>query len=311
MKLALIAVLVASTLPAWNGVGHKAVAGLAYDLLNAKARARVDDLIRSHPDFAMLAEGGPQDEEARVRHAFMKAAFWPDIIRGDQRFYDEAKRDAVATETKPGFPDMKRRLNWHYINVAFSTDGTETLPTPTPNVLTQVKWLLGLISGPKSPGDAEDPVYFLPWLEHLVGDIHQPLHCGTRYRKGQVNPDTGKPWSDLGGNTVNVVGSYNLHAYWDEALGITDTPAYVEGVVKALAKRGTKSVDVLDPDMWVDEGFVIAKEVVYSFGNEGGSKQDPINFTDEYRVKAQQVALDRAALGARRMAALLNERLGR
>jgi hypothetical protein len=311
MRFALAAALSATALSAWNHVGHKAVAGRAYDLLDDKARARADDLIRSHPDFAKLSEGGPSDEAGRVRFAFKAAAYWPDTIRGDTRFYDEARHDAVPTQTQPGFPDMKRRLNWHYINVAFSTDGTETLPTPMPNVLTQVKWLLPLIGGSKNPGGGDDPVYFLPWLLHLVGDIHQPLHCSTRYRRGQVNPDTGRPWSDLGGNTVNVVGAYNLHAYWDDLLGITDTEAYVEGVVKAMANHGESGADVLDPDKWVEEGFEIAREVVYSFGNEGGSKESPINFSDAYRVRARQVALERASLGARRLAAVMNQRLGR
>ncbi len=310
MKTATLLLLICTTLSAWNSVGHKAIAGLAYDLLNDKARARVDSLIRQHPDFALLIGGAPGGQKANIRHAFMKAAFWPDIIKGDLRFYDDGKRDAVGTEIKAGFPEMKQHRDWHYINVPFSTDGTDTVNPRDPNVLSQIRWIRPLLANEPSPGHVKDPVYLLPWFLHLVGDIHQPLHCATRFKKDQVNPQTGKPWSDLGGNTVNVVGSYNLHAYWDDALGIADTGTFVNGVVKVMAKRTGSSAETLDPSKWVEEGLEISRSFVYSFGNEGGGKENPIQLTDEYRVKSRQIALDRAALGARRLAAILNAELG-
>jgi len=300
---------------AWNAVGHRAVAGLAYDLLSPAARARVDDILKRHPDIAMLMENGPADPAGRIRYAFMKAAVWPDIIKGDARFYDEARPDAVATPTQPGFPDMKRRLNWHYINVAFSTDGTEISPPPPVNVLSQLGIILDTLGKnviePGSGPAESDSVYLLPWALHLIGDVHQPMHCVTRYRKGQVNPATNKPWSDLGGNTIFVVGSYNLHAFWDDSLGITDTDDYVEGLIQYLSKQPVEAAGVLEPKQWVEEGFDIAKSFVYSFGNEGGSKENPIQLTPEYTAKAKEIARQRAALGARRMAAVLEARFGR
>jgi hypothetical protein len=313
MRLTICVLSTALAAFAWNGAGHKAVAGLAYDLLTPAARTRVDDLIRRHPDYKMLTEGAPADEKGKARYAFMKAAFWPDMIKGDPRFYDEARRDAVPTPPAPGFPDTKQRRNWHYINVAFSTDGTETPPPPPVNVLSQIRMILPVVGQPPiepGSGPAEhDPVYLLPWLLHLVGDVHQPLHCATRFRKGQVDPATGRPWSDLGGNTVFVVGANNLHAYWDDSLGITDTRGYVDGLVRSLRKVQREASPLLDPQRWVDEGFDISKAVVYSFGNEGGSKENPIRLTDQYHVQASQIARRRAAIGGQRLAALLNERL--
>jgi hypothetical protein len=310
MRIAAILISASATLSAWNSVGHKAVAGLAYDLLDDKARARVDELIRRHPDFAMLAEGGPAPERAKLRYAFMKAAFWPDIVKGDPRFYDDGKRDAVPTETKPGFPDMKQHRDWHYINVPFSTDGTETVAPHETNVLSQIRFIRPLLAARPSPGSPNDPVYLLPWFLHLVGDVHQPLHCATRFKKDQLNLQTGKPWSDLGGNTVNVVGAFNLHAYWDDSLGITDTHQFVNGVVKVMASRGLDAKIGLDPAQWVSEGLELAKSVVYSFGNEGGSKENPVNLSDDYRSRSSRIALERAAVGARRLAAILNAELG-
>lgn len=308
------ALLAVAPAMAWNHVGHKAVAGIAYDQLTKTARAKVDALIRSHPDYAMLTQGSPEDAKRKARYAFMQAAYWPDTIKGDPRFYDDGRFGVTATAPQPGFADMKQRRNWHYINVPFSTDGTETVPPREPNVLSQIKAILGVIGREApSPGSVraeEDPVYLLPWLLHLIGDVHQPLHCGTRFKKGQVDPKTGKPWSDLGGNTVNVVGSFNLHAFWDDALGITDTPVYIDGLIKVIKKHAKEKETAVEPAKWVDEGFELTKTVVYSFGNTGGeTKENPINLSDEYRLKARDVARQRAALGGHRLAAVLNARL--
>ena len=60
----------------------------------------------------------------------------------------------------------------------------------------------------------------LAWLLHLVGDIHQPLHCSSR-----VTPDEALPRGDAGGNTFRLDDNRNLHGYWDRILGEAIAPA--------------------------------------------------------------------------------------
>src|SRR5215469_12334814 len=72
------------TIPAnaWNATGHSIIAAIAYDRLNPKTRARVDDLIRRHPDYeTILTHGAPANPAARARFAFISAAVWPDLIK--------------------------------------------------------------------------------------------------------------------------------------------------------------------------------------------------------------------------------------
>lgn len=310
-RLLLLALLVPALAPAWNHVGHKAVAGLAYDLLTPAARTRVDALIAKHPDYEKwLAVDAPQGAAARARHAFIQASYWPDTIKGDLRFYDESRRDEPATPTLPGFPDMKRRTNWHYINIAFSPDGTPFPPPPPVNALTQINMILGVLEGKVTGTPEADPTYLLPWLLHLVGDVHNPMHCTSRWKKDQVDPRTGKPWSDLGGNGVYVVGSFNLHAFWDDALGITDTPGFVNGLVQFLSSRGKDGSTVLEPQTWITEGARLAETVCYNYGSQGaGTRENPVTFSSEYIQRARELARERAALAGRRLAGVLNARL--
>jgi hypothetical protein len=170
------------------------------------------------------------------------------------------------------------------------------------NALSQINLILGSLTA--------DSSYLLPWLLHLVGDVHNPMHCTSRWKKDQVDPKTGKPWSDLGGNGVYVVGAYNLHAYWDDALGITDTPDYLNGLIRFLSNKGHEGEDVLDPREWVNEGARLAESVCYKLGDKGtGSKENPITLPETYAVESKALARERAALGARRLAAVLNQRL--
>src|SRR5579862_2942836 len=79
---------------AWDATGHRTVALIAYQRLTPKARARVDQLIREHPDYASIfAKGAPNDPALRARDAFITAATWPDILYGDPRFYDADRAD--------------------------------------------------------------------------------------------------------------------------------------------------------------------------------------------------------------------------
>src|ERR1043166_5455824 len=95
----------------WNATGHRVIAAIAYQRLTPKARTRVDELLRKHPDYAtLLAEGAPKDStdtSGRALAAFLHASVWPDVIRGDRRFYDETRQNAQPTPQIAGFPDMQ------------------------------------------------------------------------------------------------------------------------------------------------------------------------------------------------------------
>jgi hypothetical protein len=312
LVLLVLAVLTPRSAAAWNDAGHMAIAAVAYQHLTPEVRTRVDALLRQHPDFAKLSEGlEPNDPDFGIK-VFMKAATWPDVIRGDARFFDDLKPGVISTPLLPGFPDMKVHKNWHYRDEGISFDGTPTHPPDAVNALTQIVAARGALGDPWV--QASFQAYALSWLEHLVGDIHQPLHAVSRFSALH-------PGGDHGGNEFHLDDPtdprLSLHWFWDTALTADPDPQ------KAIALARSVAADCAldDRDLaaridaqrmileWLRESADLARYVVYTVGEE--RTQPPfVKVSDAYRTLANQIARHRAAIAGYRLAALINQRLG-
>jgi hypothetical protein len=321
-----LSLLLPQTALAWNDEGHMAVAAIAYmNLSTAPAhntRARVDALLRLHPDLrnlttALAAQGiTPADPNFNL-FLFMKAATWPDMIRGDSRFFFDAD-PLPRPPLLAGFPDMNRNRDWHFINMPFSTDGTPTNPPREPNAMTAILALRLAIANPAVQPSFQ--AYDLAWLLHLVGDIHQPLHSIARFSRLHAN-------GDLGGNSFLLNdATRNLHSFWDDTLGMERNPANIIAVARSIVAevplgnqsnpaRQTDEIiisnDAAAPNVvhdWVDESAALAKYFVYTFGQETAATPHPA-IPVVYRNLATTMARHRVALAGYRLAAILNDKL--
>jgi len=309
MRLSLPLLVLSFALPAlaWNNTGHRVCAAITYDHLTPKARARVDELLRHHPDYAtLLTRDSPPDPEARARAAFLVAATWPDLIRSDKRFYDDTKADEQPTPLLPGFPNMKRHTNWHYVDLPYSPEGVPAHVEPPPTALSELQRILAKDIEP----------YDLPWLLHIEEDVHQPLHTVSRFLKSQ-------PMGDQGGNLVYIVPEgvpsggrlyRTLHAVWDDLAGFDQSDAYVTRTAAEISAEYGASLEpnsksIKDPKKWIEQGFKLAKSVVYTFGPATGTKEMPLKLPAKYEEKARRVARRQIAEAGFRMAAVLNEKL--
>jgi hypothetical protein len=283
---ALLALTAASGLQAWNYATHKVIGYVAYQRLTPAVRARVDSIIRRHPDYARWIKDAPP--ERRAMEAFMQAAVWADTIRGDERFWDPgSSRRPHPTPLLPGFPDMEMHGNWHYRDLPVSLPGAPAPPPEVPNALTQ---MLSMVNSLDQP-------YNLVWFLHLVGDSHQPLHTVSRF---QTQGDDG----DRGGNEYTLDHpSRNLHAYWDHVVTRELEIAALQklGIELMRTEPDAAAVAVLEFESWFREGYDLAVNVVYKV--EGGK------ITPEYDKRAVRAGRQRVTLAGYRLAAILNERL--
>ena len=159
-----------------------------------------------------------------------------------------------------------RHRAWHYFDTPFSGDGTPVIEQQPPHLMTELPRLLAEIG----TVDSQQASYDLPWIEHLVGDSHQPLHLTGRFLKSQ-------PKGDAGGNLVIVEPGRTLHSLWDDAAAprdLTDDDI-VRYAREITAEYPAGPPPSLDPTHWASESFDLDKSAVYTFGLETGSKEHP------------------------------------
>lgn len=322
---AIVACLIALATPAfaWNDEGHMAVAYLAYQRLRPEIRTRVNGLLKLNPYYAKWRAALPPgtSEEDANRMIFMIAATWPDQIRNDPEYKDDGPNGGNTPPEGPeaarniGYGDHLRHKYWHFIDVPYSQDGTPLPPVPSPNAETQIKAFRAAIHA-----NASDDVkaYDLAWLEHLVGDVHQPLHAITRV---SANSPTG----DAGGNDIKLCAApcgYSLHAFWDRLVGSQsgvapsgpfgppDWPAELRsaaGAAQALPAANAKLAGEMNEANWVKESFDDAKRYVYVAPIGLGT--GPFAITPGYYANAKLLADEQVALAGVRLANLLNKEL--
>lgn len=286
--------------PAWNGRGHMTVAYIAYRNLSPAARTEINRLLRQHPDYNRWVRGLPRNSNQRGLVAFVKAATWPDDIKSDSRFFDENKPPTPIPPTLEGFPNMLRNRSWHFIDIPFSPDSTPLEQPPPVNAKAQISEFSDTIGN--DGASAQDRVYDLPWLIHLVGDIHQPLHCAGRFTRAHRH-------GDGGGNAFKLSGRVdNLHSFWDGLLGNKTDRASVATLGRSIMREFPREdSDSTNVEEWVDDSAKIAREFVYTVGVENA--RNPPRPSAAYRREATDIARRRVALGGYHLANLINRAL--
>ncbi len=315
---------------AWGNSGHESVAFIAWQQLNPSVKTRVMALLalvptlqnpaktKSIPGFtdwvADLPAGLSQDQQNQ--YLFMRAATWADSIKHQWLKDSDTPPKGLASEKPIGYTDKASHGYWHFIDHGLASDSTQVPATPTPNAATQIAVLR---DGIASSGPDTLKSYDLVWLEHLVGDIHQPLHGAVRFNAGK---------GDEGGNTVKIKmptamkklfegtlsksAPSELHAFWDDLPGEGEpAPALPFAVTfaKPLPAAPASQVASTDPAAWAQESFSLAKSDAYKDPPIGETVSSTNTITQAYYDAALQDAKDRVALAGARLAKLLNENL--
>jgi hypothetical protein len=292
----------------WDDEGHMAVAYLAYQSLTPPKRVRVKALLKLTPSYTAWKRSLPPGASSADadRMIFMIAATWPDQIRTDPSYQDDGPNNGYTPEgprasQNIGYKDHLRHKYWHFIDIPYSQDGTPLPETPTPNIETQITAFRSVLASDKSD---ELKSYDLVWLLHLVGDVHQPLHCVTRVSAMEHNGDSG-------GNLVKLCEppcKETLHGLWDNLLGTEKSPAAAAEAARRLAAPDPALTSKGDAAVWVAESLQIAKTAVY-VDPPIGPGLGPFTITPTHQSAAQALAKQRIALAGARLGKILNKEL--
>ena len=187
LTIALAIFAVVPLAQAWGPLGHSVVAELAQRHLSPTAEAEVERLLA--PDHT---------------RSLADIASWPDQIQ------DDPAQAALWKQTR----------GLHYIDFIHG-DCNYVPPRDCRNGVCVVAGLQHYVDvlGDRSQPDAAR-LEALKFVVHFVGDIHQPLHAGSR--------------NDKGGNTYQVQfegKGTNLHRVWDSGMLKTrglDAQAYAQ-----------------------------------------------------------------------------------
>ena len=277
----------------WDAAGHRTIAAIAWEHLTPRARTRAVELLLHGPVLANFASLRPAagTEAARDRALFLNAATWADLVRNRTQAWH-----------------VYHHATWHYADFYWDVENGQPhdIPGTGPDSLNAVERIVALRATLVDASAADTTrAVALAWLLHLVGDIHQPLHCSSR-----VTSDDTLPRGDAGGNAFRLDDDRNLHAYWDRMLDASVAPeagedsiAYAARMAQAIERAQPPVTAPADVSGWAQEGLRLAQTVVYAGVSRGGAP------SAAYEAEALKISERQIARAGYRLAALLNEAL--
>jgi hypothetical protein len=237
------------SLPAWGPLGHCAIAAIAEKHLSAAAQSQV---------AAILAQGHDSD--------LPSIANWADEVRAAASGRGPLTNDAEARAFNAKFPT---NALWHFVDLPLGAEDYRQVVafTSVNDVVHAIKRCVAVLEKAGSQADDFTKPQALRLLVHFVGDIHQPLHCGTGFYDLSdlshpvliTDPKecSGKP-NDRGGNDLffGTDPTQELHALWDDSLvfairNSADYRSLAEWLESVQSVGSTTGDYHLWPEQWV------------------------------------------------------------
>jgi hypothetical protein len=254
----------------WGPEGHHIVARLALERMTPEAKSAVQDLLGSE-DFVGVSTWGDE-----IRRQRPETYNWHFVDIPYSEFHYDAARDCKSTPQGDCIVAELERARKELTDASLSKDQRKES---------------------------------LKWIIHLMGDLHQPLHCIDNH--------------DRGGNDVfvSVVGQpppqppaprLNLHAVWDSTVlaernpDETATLALLDDEYKGQRIQGAP----IDFVQWAEATHQTAVEYVYTYpdfspGTPPAATRT-VELSKDYQDKAKLAIDHQLELGGVRLASLLN-----
>ena len=235
---------------AWGQNGHRVTGAIAEQYLSAKAKAEVQNLLPNED----LAEASTYADEMRSN----PNEFW--------------QKEAGA---------------YHYVTVAKGQSYGDIGAPQQGDAVTALAKFSATLKDPKA--SLADKQIALRFIVHIIGDLHQPLHCGNG--------------NDRGGNDIKLSfmrKDTNLHRVWDSEMIDSRELSYSEWAQRLapkISKVQAKAWSVYDPQIWISESIKI-RDSIYPDNNE---------LSWDYLYNNIPIAAQRMQMAGVRIAAYLNQ----
>ncbi len=294
--LFLFIVVFTNNVLAWGFKGHILVAQIAYDNLSAKSKKTAN----AYADF--IIEHAVRKAQEQFKHYpsasnFAKVAVLPDTWRDltlqmiFQRFHA-----TLPASLKPYA--NKKTSSWHFIDMPYPHSYCSLGKGPN------VAWALKKLTAAfQSTQDKNTKAVLMVFIEHFVGDIHQPLHTISRINFLCLD-------NDMGGNLYSIASNSkyyrrtSLHQLWDGGVGYLSRRFNFQRRAYQLQKAlPDSSFDLTnnDPSKWAKPNMQYAS-FIYSVPR--GKKP-----SSSYYKKGQAIVKKQITLAGYRLARLLNSLL--
>lgn len=188
-------------------------------------------------------------------------------------------------------PDFRPYDAWHYVNLPLDKEYNEIKHNPKGDVIQTINKCIEILKD--STSNKQTKTFYLKYLIHTVGDLHQPLHTG-RY-------------SDYGGSKIKLqfMGrkasnkTTNLHVLWDSDM-IDDYKMGYKDFANHLMRTQQENFQQGNAEVWANESHTLVKDI-YANINEGDKIGYDYIYTNFPTVKLR---LYQAGI---RLAGILNE----
>jgi hypothetical protein len=293
---------------AWWDTGHMLTAAVALQNLPPAQRAEAHNLLSNLPGYTTTFSNN-----------FISAAHWADDIKRNH--------DAYSFST------------FHFIDFPYpNRSSCDEDTVDTQNIVVALDDMVNTLRNSSAPGWTR--AFALRFTIHLLGDIHQPLHCVSRCTPLHPKGDRGgnlfklddpnytnlhKLWDSMGGqyqNTIAALCPYNdLSAcHTNEAQRRQDVVQEADNLILEYPmkdmpefSKSSNSLNINTKDIvWGKELFTSYARSSFEIVKEGRVYGDVVEGdrpSSEYLQYVQQTTRRRVALGGYRLSQLLTTNL--
>jgi osmotically-inducible protein OsmY len=252
---------------AWDEIGHKLTAYIAWERMNPEVREKVVKILLAAPEDSDLSVRydayNSRSDSVKRRELFMYAAIWSDVIRN---------RDFEVRFRKYNQSD------WHYADIFWKQENNEAViladfPVESGKAIPKLYDFEKILQ--ESSYNNEEKSIALAWFLHVGGDIHNPVHNASRVTELE-------PKGDQGGNLFVFIprtetsNGLNLHGFWDSIIGQVKPRKndacdsdYLAPIAEEMMKKHPYSkmqsrLSLGNYKLWNIEGFNFLNKVVYT-----------------------------------------------